>query len=122
MADAVHSLNQGVLVGAPEGSNRTASNNYMTNFSTATRDKLDFVAVHDYSTYVDVNHFGKPLIATEVSNFQTANDPSITDGLKWANMIAADLKRGERDWRRHNRNVAGQVRDELRGVLIGLGV
>lgn len=35
---------------------------------------------------------------TEVSNFQNANDPSITVGLKWANMIAADLKRGERGW------------------------
>ncbi|NQX61246.1 glycoside hydrolase [Paenibacillus qinlingensis] len=98
VADAVHSLNQGVLVGAPEGSNRTASNNYMNSFSAATRAKLDFVPVHDYSTYVDVNHYGKPLIATEVSNFQMANDPSITDGLKWANMIAADLKRGERGW------------------------
>ncbi|MEC0226346.1 glycoside hydrolase [Paenibacillus alba] len=98
VADAIHSLNQGVLVGAPEGSNRTASNTYMTNFSTTTRDKLDFVSVHDYSTYADVNHFGKPLIATEVSDFQNANDPSITDGLKWANMIAADLKRGERGW------------------------
>lgn len=98
VADAVHSLNQGVLVGAPEGTNRTASNNYMNGFSEATRAKLDFVSVHDYSTYVDVNHYGKPLIATEVSNFQTANDPSITDGLKWANMIAADLKRGERGW------------------------
>lgn len=98
VADAVHSLNQGVLVGAPEGSNCTSSNNYMINFSTTTRDKLDFVPVHDYSTYTDVNHFGKPLIATEVSDFQNANDPSITDGLKWAKMIAADLKRGERGW------------------------
>jgi glucuronoarabinoxylan endo-1,4-beta-xylanase len=98
VADAIHSLNQGVLVGAPEGSNRTASNNYMLNFSTSTRDKLDFVAVHDYSTYADVNHFGKPLMNTEVCNFQNANDPTITDGLKWANMIAADLKRGEKGW------------------------
>lgn len=98
VADAIHSLGQGVLVGAPEGSNRTASNAYMQSFSQATRDKLDFVSVHDYSAYADVNHFGKPLIATEVSNFQSANDPSITDGLKWANMIAADLKRGERGW------------------------
>lgn len=98
VADAVHGLNQGVLVGAPEGSNRTASNNYMTAFSAGTRSKLDFVSVHDYGTYADVNHFGKPLMATEVSNFQSANDPTITDGLKWANLIAADLKRGERAW------------------------
>ncbi|UJF32502.1 glycoside hydrolase family 30 beta sandwich domain-containing protein [Paenibacillus hexagrammi] len=98
VADAIHSLNQGVLVGAPEGSNRMASNNYMVNFSTATRDKFDFVTVHDYGTYTDVNHFGKPLISTEVSDFQNANDPSITDGLKWANIIASDLKRGERGW------------------------
>jgi O-glycosyl hydrolase len=98
VADAVHGLGQGVLVGAPEGSNRTASAAYMNNFSSATRNKLDFVAVHDYSAYADVNHFGKPLISTEVSNFQAANDPSIADGLKWGNMIAAALKRGERGW------------------------
>jgi glucuronoarabinoxylan endo-1,4-beta-xylanase len=98
VADAVHSLNQGVWVGAPEGSNRTASNNYMLNFSTDTRNKLDFVTVHDYSAYADVNHFGKPLMSTEVSDFQNPNDPTITDGLKWANMMAADLKRGEKGW------------------------
>lgn len=55
VADAIHSLNQGVLVGAPEGSNRTASNTYMTNMSTSTRNKLDFVSVH--SAYADVNHY-----------------------------------------------------------------
>jgi glucuronoarabinoxylan endo-1,4-beta-xylanase len=98
VADAVHSLNQGVLVGGPEGSNRTASNNYIVNLSTATRDKLDFLSVHDYSTYSDVNTFGKPLMSTEVSDFQNPNDSSITDGLKWANMIASDLKRGEKGW------------------------
>ncbi|EFM10467.1 glycoside hydrolase family 30 [Paenibacillus curdlanolyticus YK9] len=97
-ADAIHSLNQGVLVGAPEGSNRTASNNYMVNLSEATRNKLDFVSVHDYGAYTDVNHFGKPTLSTEVCDFQNPNDPTITDGLKWANMIAADLKRGERGW------------------------
>jgi glucuronoarabinoxylan endo-1,4-beta-xylanase len=98
VADAVHSLNQGVLVGAPEGSNRTASNLFMNNLSTATRDKLDFVAVHDYSAYADVNHYGKALMSTEVSDHMNTNDPTITDGLKWANMIASDLKRGERGW------------------------
>jgi O-glycosyl hydrolase len=35
---------------------------------------------------------------TEVSDFQNTNDSTITDGLKWANMIAADLKRGEKGW------------------------
>lgn len=98
VADAIHSLQQGVLVGGPEGSHRTASKNYMANLSTATRNKMDFVAVHDYSSYNDVNHFGKPLINTEVSDFQNPNDSTITDGLKWGNMIAENLKRGERGW------------------------
>jgi len=98
VADAVHGLNQGVLVGGPEGSNRSASNNYIINLSTTTRDKLDFLTVHDYSAYADVSTYGKPLMSTEVSDFQHANDPSITDGLKWGNMIASDLKRGEKGW------------------------
>jgi glucuronoarabinoxylan endo-1,4-beta-xylanase len=96
VADAVHSLNQGVLVGAPEGSSRGASSTYMNSFSTATLNKLDFVAVHDYGTYADVNSHGKPLLNSEVCDFQNPNDPTITDGLKWANMIASDLKRGEK--------------------------
>lgn len=98
VADSIHSLNQGVLVGGPEGSNRSASNNYIINLSTATRDKLDFLSVHDYSTYTDVSTYGKPLMSTEVSDFQNPNDPTITEGLKWGNMIASDLKRGEKGW------------------------
>ncbi|AHF89222.1 glycoside hydrolase family 30 [Opitutaceae bacterium TAV5] len=97
VADAVHDLDQGVLVGAPEGSGRYVTHQYVTPLSATTIEKLDFVPTHSYGSDFNINARGKPVINTEVCE-TGANDPSMTDGLRWANMIAASLKKNERGW------------------------
>ncbi len=98
VADAVHSLGQGVQVGAPENSNRSSANYYLPRLSSATMDKLDFIAVHDYGYFATVPTYGKPVFSTEVCDFQSGPDSSITDGLAWGNKIADSLKSGAPGW------------------------
>ncbi|MFC5531460.1 glycoside hydrolase [Cohnella yongneupensis] len=57
----------------------------------ASNARIDIVAAHpydgDYSILQTAKSKGKKVWATEVSTFEGMNDPSITDGLKWAKLI-----------------------------------
>lgn len=107
VADELHDLDSdlgwNVMVGGPEGSSRKwTETTYLgsTYLTAATRAKLDFYATHDYNdteTYA-LNTNGKAVFNSEVCDHNVLNDPSITDGLRWGNKIAAALKRGEPGW------------------------
>lgn len=100
VADAIHGLNQGVMVGAPEGATRGISENFMNAMSESTKSKLDFIPTHDYGGATNVlTGFGKPVINTEVWSDNTTDDLTITDGLRWANAIKfALVSRNEPGW------------------------
>lgn len=100
VADAIHSLNQGVMVGAPEGATRAISVTFMNAMSASTKSKLDFILTHDYKgTTTGLMGFGKPVINTEVWSENTTDDVTITDGLRWANAIQdALVERNEPGW------------------------
>jgi len=57
----------------------------------ASNARIDIVASHPYDGNYNIlptaRSKGKKVWATEVSSFEGANDPSITDGLKWAKLI-----------------------------------
>jgi glucuronoarabinoxylan endo-1,4-beta-xylanase len=101
VADAIHSLNQGVYVGAPEGATRGISAGFMSAMSATTKGKLDYLLTHDYGGASSaISGYGKPVINTEVwSENYGADDLTITDGLRWANAIKdALVSRSEPGW------------------------
>jgi glucuronoarabinoxylan endo-1,4-beta-xylanase len=100
VADAVHGLNQGVLVGAPEGATRAFSLGFMNGMSATTKSKLDFIPTHDYTGASSIlAGFGKPVMNTEVWSEAGSDDITITDGLRWANAIKdALVLRNEVGW------------------------
>jgi glucuronoarabinoxylan endo-1,4-beta-xylanase len=100
VADAVHSLNQGVLVGAPEGATRGISINYMNAMSATTKGKIDYILTHDYTgANSGLAGFGKLVMNTEVWSEAGSDDVTITDGLRWANAIKdALVSRNEPGW------------------------
>lgn len=100
VADSIHSLNQGVLVGGPEGATRGISVNFMNAMSATTKSKLDFILTHDYTGATSgLAGFGKPVINTEVWSEKTTDDVTITDGLVWAKAIQTALvSRNEPGW------------------------
>jgi O-glycosyl hydrolase len=100
VADAVHSLDQGVLVGAPEGATRGISVNFMNAMSAATKSKLDYILTHDYTgANNSLAGFGKPVINTEVWSEAGSDDLTITDGIRWARAIRdALVNRNEPGW------------------------
>ena len=100
VADAIHELNQGVMVGGPEGATRGISLNFMNAMSNATKNKLDFIVTHDYTGATNaLSGFGKPVINTEVWSESGTDDITITDGIRWANAIKAALvSRNEPGW------------------------
>jgi glucuronoarabinoxylan endo-1,4-beta-xylanase len=98
VADAIHSLNQGVYVGSPEGATRGISVNYMNGMSTSTKSKMDFIITHDYGGASSaLAGYGKQVINTEVWS-EAGNDVSIGDGIRWANDIKNALYRNEPGW------------------------
>lgn len=100
VADAIHELNQGVMVGGPEGATRGISTTFMNAMSASTKSKLDFILTHDYTGATNsLVGFGKPVINTEVWSENTTDDVTITDGIRWANAIKAALvSRNEPGW------------------------
>ena len=107
VADELHDLASdmgwNMMVGAPEGSARKwTETNYLGSayLTDATRAKLDFYPTHDYndSEAYALTTNGKVVFNSEVCDHNALNDPSITDGLRWGNKIAAALKRGEPGW------------------------
>jgi putative cell wall-binding protein/O-glycosyl hydrolase/chitodextrinase len=85
-----------VKVGAPEGSSRLASEDFLKTMSPESFAKLDFIPVHDYSPSADVKEFAKglPIINTEVCYLGPSN-PEITDGIIEAQSIYKNLVNGE---------------------------
>jgi glucuronoarabinoxylan endo-1,4-beta-xylanase len=98
VADAVHSLNQGVLVGSPEAWGRNESDKFMGGMSAEAKSKMDFCVTHDYGGANGVlQKYGKPVINTEIWS-EGGNDLSIGDGIRWANEIKDALNRNEAGW------------------------
>jgi glucuronoarabinoxylan endo-1,4-beta-xylanase len=100
VADAIHSLNQGVKVGSPEGATREISNGFLVGMNTSTISKLDFIITHDYTGASNIlDEYGKPVLNTEVwSEENSKADYSINDGIRWANAIKDALSRNEPGW------------------------
>jgi glucuronoarabinoxylan endo-1,4-beta-xylanase len=98
LADAIHGLNQEIMVGGPEGATRGISLGFLNGMTTDTKSKLDFILTHDYGgANSSLAGFGKPVINTEVWS-EGGEDMSITDGIRWANEISDALNRGEPGW------------------------
>ncbi|MBD2845008.1 hypothetical protein IDH44_07385 [Paenibacillus sp. IB182496] len=103
LADAVHGsdLSGDVLVGAPEASQLNRTWNHLAGMTSSSIAKLDYIPTHFYGlqptqldTY-DLRSYDKPLMMTEVSADGAApNDPTMTDGLRWAGQIADALEHG----------------------------
>jgi glucuronoarabinoxylan endo-1,4-beta-xylanase len=101
VADAIHGLKLDIMVGAPEGATRGHSKEFLDNMDGATKDKLDFIVTHDYALGNDnpLAGFNKTVINTEVWRSNTnPDDPTITDGIKWATAIKNALNRNEPGW------------------------
>ena len=101
VADALHSLNPPVMVGAPDDPTRNMSATFYNGISSTAKSKLDFVSTHEYGgANGALNGFGKPVLNTEVwsERFDGYEDYSVNDALRWAGDMHGALQRGEPGW------------------------